>query len=121
MRRGRRLDASPLLQPGDAGAIVITGSHAALFRGRSDNVINVDVYAAFFNDAGVGLDKSGITRLEDLDRRAIIAGTVSAASAEIGNAVSSYRTGVLSYVNSAARLAGLIPGQRLGTLSQISL
>jgi hypothetical protein len=107
------LDAAPLLEPADAGAVVITGSHAALFRGRPDNVINVDVHAAFFNDAGVGLDNAGIARLANLDTRGIIAGTVSAASAEIGSARSSYDTGILSFVNASASAAGLRPGQRL--------
>ena len=35
------LDAAPMLAPEDAGAIAITGSHAALFRGRPDGVISV--------------------------------------------------------------------------------
>lgn len=107
------LDAAPLLEPGDAGAIAVTGSHAALFRGRPDNVINVAVFAAFFNDAGIGLDNAGIARLADLDTRGIIAGTVSAQSAEIGSARSSWEAGVLSFVNTAAARAGLRPGERL--------
>ena len=61
------LDAAPMLTPEDAGAIAITGSHAALFRGRPDNVIGPDLYAVFFNDAGVGKDQAGIFRLADLD------------------------------------------------------
>src|SRR4051794_18149684 len=59
------LDAAPMLQPEDAGAIAITGSHAALFRGQPDNVISVPLRAAFFNDGGVGKDKAGVTRLAD--------------------------------------------------------
>jgi hypothetical protein len=39
------LDAAPMLAPEDAGAIVITGSHAALSGGRQDAVISVDVRA----------------------------------------------------------------------------
>ena len=68
-RRVLALDAAPLLEPADAGAIAITGSHAALFRGRPDSVISVALFAAFFNDAGVGLDDAGIARLADLDGR----------------------------------------------------
>jgi len=70
----------------DAGAIAVTGSHTALFRGRPDNVINVDLFAVFFNDAGVGLDNAGIRRLAELDSQGMIAATVSAESAEIGSA-----------------------------------
>lgn len=112
-RRVLGLDAAPLLEPSDAGAIAITGSHAALFRGRPDNVISVALFAAFFNDAGVGLDNAGIARLADLDGRAMIAATVSAQSAEIGHARSSYATGVVSFVNETGRRAGLEPGQKL--------
>jgi hypothetical protein len=104
------LDAAPLLDPSDAGAIAVTGSHAALFRGRPDNVIGVALHAAFFNDAGIGLDGAGISRLADLDRGGMIAATVSARTAEIGNARSAYETGTLSFVNATAERAGLRPG-----------
>lgn len=101
------LDAAPMLTLEDAGAIAITGSHAALFRGRADNVIGPQLHAVFFNDAGVGKDGAGIARLADLDRRAMPAGTVSAASAPIGNSRAAYETGILSHVNrSAAALGG---------------
>lgn len=107
------LDAAPLLGPGDEGAVAITGSHAALFRGRPDGVISVALHAAFFNDAGVGLDNAGIARLADLDGRRMIAATVSAQTAEIGNARSAYEDGVISFANETAKLAGIAPGQRL--------
>lgn len=112
-RRVIGLDAAPLLEPADAGTIAVTGSHAALFRGRPDSVISVDLHAAFFNDAGIGLDGAGISRLADLDGRGMIAGAVSAMSAEIGNARSAFATGTLSTVNATAQAAGLAPGQRL--------
>src|SRR6201999_3827420 len=57
------LDAAPMLTPADAGAIVVTGSHAALFRGRPDSVVSVDVRAIFFSDAGIGKNQAGIRRL----------------------------------------------------------
>ncbi len=111
------LDAAPLLEAGDAGAIAITGSHAALFRGRPENVNNVDHFAAFFNDAGVGLDNAGIARLANLDGR-MIAATVSAASAEIGNARDAYANGVISYVNRDAAAAGIAAGMRLQDVAE---
>jgi len=112
-RRILALDAAPLLTADDAGAIAVTGSHAALFRGQPDGVISVDLYAAFFNDAGIGLDRAGVSRLADLDRRGMIAATVSAASAEIGNARDAYATGIISVVNETAARAGIAPGHRL--------
>ncbi len=82
-----------MLRDDDAGAVVITGSHAALFRGRPDGIVKPQVWAIFFNDAGVGKDRAGIARLADLETRGIAAGTVSADSAPIGNARAAYAEG----------------------------
>lgn len=100
------LDAAPMLTADDAGAIAITGSHAALFRGRPDNVIGPQLYAVFFNDAGVGLDGAGINRLPTLDDRGMIAGAVSAHTAPIGDARAGFEEGILSHLNETARRAG---------------
>jgi hypothetical protein len=104
------LDAAPLLVEADAGSIAVTGSHAALFRGRPDNVINVSLRAAYFNDAGVGLDDAGIARLVDLELREMPAAAISCNSAEIGNARSGWATGIISHVNSTARASGIVAG-----------
>ena len=104
------LDAAPLLTPEDAGRIVITGSHAALFRGRPDGVVGPDVRAIFFSDAGVGMDAAGIARLPTLDARNIVAGTASADSAPIGDARAIYQQGILSHVNTCAAAMGGRPG-----------
>ncbi|MGN6101286.1 MAG: hypothetical protein ACTHOR_09070 [Devosia sp.] len=115
------LDAAPMLTPEDAGAIAITGSHAALFRGQPDNVIGPDLYAVFFNDAGVGLDEAGIRRLPTLDERGIAAGTVSAQSAPIGDARAAYAEGVLSHVNRTAEQLGGRPGMALRDFVELLL
>ncbi len=107
------LDAAPMLQPDDAGAIAITGSHAALFRGRPDGVIGPQLYAIFFNDAGVGKENAGIARLADLDLRRMAAGTVSSASAPIGDSRSAYSFGALSHVNQTAAGLGGRAGMKL--------
>jgi hypothetical protein len=107
------IDAAPMLATEDEGAIVITGSHAALFRGLPDNIVNVNVRAIFFSDAGVGKDKAGIQRLPTLDPRGIAAGTADAASAPIGNARAIYHEGVLSHVNDTASRLGGRPGMPL--------
>ncbi len=107
------LDAAPMLEPRDTGSIVITGSHAALFRGRPDDVIKVDVGAIFFSDAGVGLDNAGIARLPTLDARKIPAGTASAASASIGDARSIYGVGIVSHLNATATNLGLTVGMSI--------
>jgi uncharacterized protein YunC (DUF1805 family) len=107
------LDAAPMLENGDAGSIVITGSHAALFRGKPDGLIAPALEAVFFNDAGVGKDQAGIRRLSLLDERGMPAGAVSAESGPIGNARDMYRLGVLSHVNEAAKARGGAPGMAL--------
>jgi hypothetical protein len=107
------LDAAPMLEPGDAGSIVITGSHAALFRGLPDDVIRPEVRAIFFSDAGVGLNGAGIARLPTLDERGIAAGTASAASAAIGDARSIYESGVLSHMNQMAAALGASTGMSI--------
>jgi hypothetical protein len=107
------LDAAPMLTPEDAGAIAVTGSHAALFRGRPDNVIGPQLLAVFFNDAGVGLDAAGISRLPTLDERHMAAGTVSADSAPIGDARAGYSEGVISHLNRTAIAMGGKVGQPL--------
>ena len=98
-----------MLQPDDAGRIVVTASHGALSGGRTDNVVPLGIHAVFFSDAGGGMDGAGIARLADLDRKGIAAGTTSADSAPIGNSRALYRDGILSHVNAAAaRLGGRV-------------
>jgi hypothetical protein len=115
------LDAAPMLEPVDAGSIVVTGSHAALFRGKPDDVIKVDVRAIFFSDAGVGLDNAGIARLPTLDERAIVAATAAADSAEIGDSRSVYHDGVISFLNSTAASLGGRPGMSIQAFIRILL
>jgi len=102
-------DSVGMLQPDDAGRIVVTASHGALSGGRPDNVVPPDIYAVFFSDAGGGMDGAGIARLADLNRKGIVAGTTSADSAPIGDSRALYRDGILSHVNGAAgRLGGRV-------------
>jgi hypothetical protein len=113
------LDAAPLLTPDDAGAIAVTGSHAALFRGRPDGVISVDLPGVFFSDGGIGMDNAGITRLADLDKRRMPAGAASAASAAIGNSRQIHAEGILSAVNETARARGIVPGMSVRAAVEI--
>jgi len=104
------LDSNALVQPEDAGAVVVTGSHGGLLGGRPETAIRVDAFAALYNDAGVGIDAAGIGRLPALDARGIAGATVEAASARIGIAASTYEDGIVSYVNETARALGGRPG-----------
>jgi hypothetical protein len=106
-------DSIGMLRPDDAGRIVVTASHGALAGGQPDNVVPRDIYAVFFSDAGGGMDGAGISRLADLERKGIVAGTTSADSAPIGDSRALYRDGILSHVNGPASLRGGRVGMKL--------
>jgi hypothetical protein len=104
------LDSASLVGPEHQGAIVVTGSHGGLLGGRPETALKYDALAALYNDAGIGADAAGTTRLPALDARGIAAGTVTAASARIGDARSTYEDGILSCVNARAAALGISPG-----------
>ena len=101
-RRLVLIDSASLVEPGDVGAIVITGSHGGLLGGRHETAIKQQVFAALYNDAGIGRDSAGISRLPALDARGIAGATVFASSARIGDARSTLESGVISRVNHVA-------------------
>ncbi len=107
------LDSASLVGPDDTGAIVITGSHGGLIGGNPARALKAAARIAIFNDAGVGKDAIGITRLPALQARGIAAATVAASSARIGDAASALATGILSHVNDSAAGLGAKPGMAL--------
>src|SRR5687767_10914249 len=104
------VDSVALVRPEDQRQVVVTGSHGALLGGKPDHVLGVDVFAAFFNDAGGGKDGAGFSRLPSLDERGIAGATVSCHTARIGDGRSTYDTGVLSHINETARRLELREG-----------
>jgi hypothetical protein len=107
--RARRLvlvDSAAMVEPGDAGHVIVTGSHGGLVGGDPALALRVAGAAAAFNDAGVGFGDAGITRLPALDARGIPAVTVAALSARIGEARSTLEDGIVSRVNAAAARRG---------------
>lgn len=105
------LDSNALVRPEDLGQVIVTGSHGALLGGRPETAVKVAVFAALYNDAGIGIDEAGLGRLAPLAARGIAAATVSAASAEIGDAASTYHDGIVSAVNAVAAQLGGAVGQ----------
>ncbi len=100
------LDSASLVGPGDAGQIVVTGSHGGLMGGNPALAIKAEVAVALFNDAGMGIDRAGVGRLPALNQRGIAAATVSHQTARIGDARSAWETGRLSFANQAAAALG---------------
>jgi hypothetical protein len=104
------LDSASLVLPNHNNAIVITGSHGGLLGGRPETALKYDVLGALYNDAGIGKDAAGISRLPALDARGIAAATVSASSARIGDARSTYDDGIITRINARAASLGLREG-----------
>ena len=101
------LDSNSLATEEDRGAILVTGSHGGLLGGKPESAIRTAALAAIYNDAGIGIDRAGISRLPALAARGIAAATVAAASARIGDARSSWETGRLSAINAPAEAGGV--------------
>jgi hypothetical protein len=98
------LDSITLARAQDRRGVIVSGSHGALLGGRKDDgIVAVDVFAAFFNDAGGGKDDAGVARLPVLDARGVAAAAVSCNTARIGDGRSTYDTGVISRLNETAR------------------
>ncbi|HWI28159.1 MAG TPA: hypothetical protein VN668_14390 [Stellaceae bacterium] len=107
------LDSNSLVVPEDEGRIIVTGSHGALLGGRPGTAVRVAVLAAVYHDAGIGIDRAGISRLPALAARGIIAATVAGDSARIGEARSVWQTGAISVVNEPAERLGARPGMHV--------
>lgn len=104
------MDSVSLVAPEDAEAIICTGSHGGLLGGRPETAVRLPVRAAFYNDAGIGIDGAGISRLPHLDARGIAGLTVAAHSARIGDGLSTLNDGIVTRLNDAARRLGAEAG-----------
>jgi hypothetical protein len=108
------LDSASVVAAEHVGTVVATGSHGGLLGGRPDTALKADALAALFNDAGIGIDEAGVSRLPALDVRGIAAATVAAASARIGDGRSTYEDGILTRVNRRTAALGIAPGMSAG-------
>jgi uncharacterized protein YunC (DUF1805 family) len=99
------LDSNSMVKPEHGEAIILTGSHGGLV--GDQKAVKHPVLAAFYNDAGVGKDRAGISRLGWLEKHGIIGVTVSAGSARIGIGLDTYESGRVSYLNRLASLLGI--------------
>lgn len=104
------LDSVGKVLPEDAGRFLVIGSHGALHGGRPESALPVDAAAAVFNDAGVGADRIGITRLPVLGARGIPAVAVDCMSARIGDGRSTWESGVILHLNAPAAALGATRG-----------
>ena len=107
-------DSASLVRPEDAGCIVVTGSHCGTLPGRPGYGLGVRARGAVFNDAGGG---AGVRRLPVLDAQGVPAAAVAAASARIGEARSTWESGVVSAVNERAAACGARAGMSVPELA----
>jgi len=102
------MDSISYVDAADAGHIVVSASHGGASSAKYAS--GQALTAVFFNDAGVGKDKAGIAALALVK---IPAAVVSHLSARIGDVDDTWRNGVISHLNDAARRIGLKEGERL--------
>ena len=88
--------------------VFCVASHAGAVMG--DYAAPVGPRGLIANDAGGGLDDSGIAGLARLDGIGVAAASVSTESARIGDPSSTYRDGLVSHANEGARRAGVRVG-----------
>jgi hypothetical protein len=102
------VDSVALAREGDAGGIVLTGSHGGT---PSDGyAAKVGMQLVLFNDAGFGAEYAGVASLPILEQKGIAAATVSAFTARIGDGRSTYADGILSAANAQALALGAVIG-----------
>ena len=107
------LDSASMVGPEHIDKVVITGSHGGLVGGDPARALKFPARIAVFNDAGLGPQEVGASRLPALATQGIAAVTLAASTARIGDAVSGLETGVISRVNGQARALGAGPGMNL--------
>lgn len=113
------LDTITSIDASHADSVIVSGSHGGVSSTGFVLRAPAKPRAVFFNDAGVGKDRAGIVALELLDAIGIACATYSHDSARIGDAQDGYENGVVSFVNDAARAAGLREGQRVREAARI--
>ena len=104
------VDTISYVNENDRGNVIVGGSHFGKICGNQTSKFRPR--GVILNDAGKGKDNAGIQGLFVLEKAGIPAATVSAMSARIGDGLSSYEEGEISFVNGAARKLGIAPGMK---------
>ncbi len=105
------MDSISYVDKGNHKDIIVSGSHGGT--SSAGYGLDVKVGAAFFNDAGIGKNRSGISGLDLLQDAGIIAIAADHKSAEIANAKDTYKNGTISFINERAENAGIKVGMKV--------
>ena len=92
------------------GAVVIGGSHAAIF--TTYLTVAAGAHAAIQHDACIGREQAGISGLGWAEQFGFAMAAVAGESARIGDGQDMRRRGVISAANRFAHAAGVRPGMR---------
>jgi len=90
------------------GAVVIGGSHAAVYAAYMS--AKSGCRAAIHHDAGLGKEEAGVAGLVYADRLGMAMAAVATASARIGDGQDLQARGVISRANALAAACGVAPG-----------
>jgi len=101
-------DSVTKLPPEADGAVVIGGSHAAIYAAHMS--AKFGCRAAIHHDAGIGKDEAGIGGLAYADKLGMAMAAVATTSARIGDGADLHARGVISRANALAISCGVVPG-----------
>jgi hypothetical protein len=101
-------DSVVKLPPEADGAVVVGGSHGALYAAYMS--AKYGCRAAIHHDAGIGKDEAGVSGLGYAEQLGMAMAAVATDSARIGDGPDLYRRGVISRANALAAACGVVPG-----------
>ena len=102
------MDSAAQVGLGEAGHIVVIGSHGADSTAR--HIARYHPFGVILNDAGKGKNNAGISGLSILNSMYILGATVDCMTARIGEGHDNYNSGIISAVNDKAKTAGVQVG-----------
>jgi hypothetical protein len=102
------LDSVTRLPPEADGAVVVGGSHAAVYAAHLS--AKGGIRAAIHHDAGIGLDEAGVSGLAYTEALGMAMVALATESCRIGDGKDQLERGVVSRANSRAAACGVLAG-----------
>lgn len=110
-------DSITSLDPGVAGAVLLTGSHGGRFTGIE--ALLAGVAGLIAHDAAVGLDSAGVESLGLLERYGVPCAAIGHGTARIGDGRDCATRGVITYVNAIAGRLGVTVGSHAADAAEV--
>ncbi|MBN9090812.1 MAG: hypothetical protein J0J01_28190 [Reyranella sp.] len=102
------IDSATKLPPEADGAVVVTGSHGAVYAAYLS--AKAGVRGAIHHDAGIGLQEAGVGGLAYAETLGLAMAAIATESARIGDAADLLARGVISRANVPAATCGIVAG-----------